>query len=1003
MLGLSVMIYPRKGSAFRVADSLWMVASFGLTHGIHEWIELFFLIRPESAGRFIRNIDLALHAGSYCFLILFGARIITAIRPELRLLKSLAVAFPLLWGALLLLSPELSTATSVWTRYLLGFPGALLSAYAFLLQEDVISAKHPSAGPLLKTVAGAFLGYALLAGLAVPDAEFFPASLFNYSFFTNTLGVPVQVLRTACAVVMTYGMIRVLAVFDWETKAELRRSRDALERAYLDVDEKVRERTAALMLTSSRLQREILEHGRSENDLKLFRSLMNQSNDAIFIIEVETGRVLNANERAGTTLQYSCDELLKLHVFDYALNVTDIASWQRCARKIEEQGHFYFETMQRRKDGELLPVEVSARFILHDGKKYIVSIARDISERRRAQTALEKWADIFTCTKIGVVIIGPSGKTLDMMNPAFASMHGYDVEELSGRPIEDIVAPEKRVGLPQQMEMIRRQKHVVYDAVNLRKDGTQFPVQIDATVMSEGNGEVLYYIVNVVDISDRKQVEEVLRYSSRQWRTTFDAMQDMLFLLDSAGKIKRCNQSALQYLKRPMEDIIGQSCCDLIHGRSQRNRACLLQRVLDGGKREREILQLGEVWFDVIVDPLLSESGDVVGAVHLMHDITDAKKMEAELMKAQKLESIGVLAGGIAHDFNNILTGIMGNISLALLDHDIGGNTRKRLGEADKACERAKDLTQRLLTFASGGAPIKRIMPVTDIVKDTVALALTGSAVRAEFSLPEEQYLTEIDEGQMRQVIHNITTNAVEAMPSGGIVQVTCQRATSSAGLTLPAAADVFVRITIRDEGPGIPQENLANIFDPFFTTKQKRSGLGLATSYSIIKNHGGSLAVESEPGQGTAFHIYLPVRLENQAREAGTSASAPLGKILIMDDEKIIRDVAAEMLSRTGYEVMTVEDGIEAVRLYGDAMKRAQPFHVVILDLTVPGGMGGAETVAKLLELDGRVKAIVSSGYAKDPIMSHYRDYGFSGVVAKPYKIDDLVRTIKGLMDPSE
>lgn len=387
--------------------------------------------------------------------------------------------------------------------------------------------------------------------------------------------------------------------------------------------------------------------------------------------------------------------------------------------------------------------------------------------------------------------------------------------------------------------------------------------------------------------------------------------------------------------------------------------------------------------------------------MHIMHDITDNKRMEAELIKTQKLESIGILAGGIAHDFNNLLTGIMGNISLTLLSEEITPAAWKRMTEAEHACVRAKDLTQRLLTFSTGGTPVKRIAQLGEVLKETVSLSLAGSSVKAEFLLPEEEYLIEIDEGQMRQVIQNITMNAVDAMPQGGTIFVSCEQVSGETDRNVPAGAELFLRMTIRDEGHGIPSKDLMNIFDPFFTLKKNRSGLGLSTSYSIVKSHGGSIVAESQPGQGAAFHIYLPAHRHQETSPDGGIAKTSQGRVLIMDDEKMIRDVASEILKRAGYETGVAEDGLEAVTLYWDAKKRASPFHAVILDLTIPGGMGGMETLAKLRQIDPSIRAIVSSGYAKDPIIANYREHGFSGVVAKPYNMKELIQSVRTIVNP--
>jgi PAS domain S-box-containing protein len=401
--------------------------------------------------------------------------------------------------------------------------------------------------------------------------------------------------------------------------------------------------------------------------------------------------------------------------------------------------------------------------------------------------------------------------------------------------------------------------------------------------------------------------------------------------------------------------------------------------------------------------PIKDDKGNIIGVVLVFRDITEQRKMEQELQKIQKLESIGILAGGIAHDFNNILTAILGNISLAKMEANPGDEIYERLVEAEKASLQAKNLTQQLLTFSKGGAPIKKTESITEVIKDSAEFALRGSNVKCEFFLPNDIWPVEVDKGQISQVINNLIINADQAMPGGGIIKVRVENlvVTSpplegqgwvSAEHAIPLKDGKYVKIEIEDEGIGIPKEYLPKIFDPYFTTKQKGSGLGLATSYSIIKRHDGYIAVESELGVGTTFYIYLPASSKQILTERPILGK---GRILVMDDEKVVRDVTGILLKHIGYDVEFAKDGVEAIELYKKAEESKQPFDAVIVDLTVQGGMGGEQMIKKLLEIDPNVKAIVSSGYSTDAIMSNFKQYGFSGVVAKPYRIAELSETL--------
>jgi PAS domain S-box-containing protein len=658
-LGLSIAFEAGKSSAFKITYTLWLIAAFGVLYGLSEWIDMFLLIEhsPAVIGILKTILLVTLPVSFYC-LMRFG--ILNIVQAEKRFagLKKIPIILPAVWGFVTALSNVPLLAGPIFAQYVLGLPAALLTSYALLLQiREPVPVHKPATKRLLKTSAGAFFFYAIFAGLVVPFAGFFPASVINYSLFTKVLGTPVQVFRTACALTVMYSMVSLLRIFERETKTALRESMDSLQKAYGEAEKNVRERTAELTIASSRFQHEVREHKRSEKELKFFQYFMDQSNDAIFVIEAETGRVLNLNERACTSLQYPCEELIVMHFFDYAVNVPDFTSWQRLAQKIQNLGYLYFETDLKRKDGTRLPAEISARYVIHDEKGYIVAIARDVTERKRVDAALQKWSDIFNHTKIGVVIVGPEAKTLDMMNEAFAVMHGYTVEELAGRPVGDIIGPEGRAELQRQLSTINQKGDHVFDAISKRKDGTTFPVQVDVAAVKDGDGNVLYCITNMLDISERKQVEEILRFAARQWRTTFDAMKDMVFLLDREGRIKRCNIATAVYFDKPLEEINGRNCCEFIHGTKVPAEQCPFQLMLQTKRREHNILQRGEKWFDVVVDPLLDDSGAVNGAVHIMYDVTERKQAEEQIR-----ESLGekeILLKEIHHRVKNNLQVIM--------------------------------------------------------------------------------------------------------------------------------------------------------------------------------------------------------------------------------------------------------------------------------------------------------------------------------------------------------
>jgi PAS domain S-box-containing protein len=420
----------------------------------------------------------------------------------------------------------------------------------------------------------------------------------------------------------------------------------------------------------------------------------------------------------------------------------------------------------------------------------------------------------------------------------------------------------------------------------------------------------------------------------------------------------------------------------------------------------RAIVKSGETrWVELSAVPVTWEGKPAV--LSFLTDVTERKHLDEERQRVAKLESVGLLAGGIAHDFNNILTSIMGNISLASMEAQDGSELQNSLQLAEKASQRAKDLTKQLLTFSKGGAPVTRLASLAELLKDTTGFALRGSNVKCHLSIPADLWHAEIDAGQVSQVIRNLVVNAQQSMPAGGTMDISAENLAltekQSSGRGLPLRPGNYVMISVTDHGSGIPVDHLKKIFEPFFTTRPKSSGMGLATSFSIVRQHGGHLNVESKAGSGSTFHIYLPTSVESAAaKQDKIDAASRTGKarILVMDDEKTVREIAGRMLKHIGYaDIEFATDGIEAIKLYKAAIELGNPFSMAILDLTIPGGMGGEMTIRNLLKIDPAVKAIVSSGYVDDPVMARYSEYGFSGVVAKPYTIAELRKAMQDVM----
>ncbi|MEW5801367.1 MAG: AAA family ATPase [bacterium] len=523
-----------------------------------------------------------------------------------------------------------------------------------------------------------------------------------------------------------------------------------------------------------------------------------------------------------------------------------------------------------------------------------------------------------------------------------------------------------------------------------------------------------------ISIENAYLVRDLIEHE-RSLQEMIERAPDAVVVYDRGGNIINVNQQTCESLGYSRDELLNMTMGDINPCHNQEKMAALL----DGLGRGTATFPCTHRRKDGSTFPvegrlsMIEYRGRKV-ILCLARDITVRKKIEDELQKIQKLESLGVLAGGIAHDFNNLLTTIIGNLSLVEFYAKSGDNILEIVEEIKRASHQTKYLTQQLLTFSQGGEPIKKIVPITDLLKDTIHLALSGSQAKCELSLADDLWCANIDEGQINQVINNLVINAAQAMPEGGIIRVCAENVMVGADATVGPDMIIgsrdnpdmiigsgnngdnralkkgkYIEVSIKDQGVGIQKEHLHKIFDPFFTTKPKGSGLGLAITYSIIKKHGGHITVESEAGSGATFRVYLPAAETETIKEAKDDAGEKIfrgkGKVLCMDDQPSIRNMMGKMLARLGYEVEYAQDGAEAIELYKKKRETGESFDAVIMDLTIPGGMGGKEALKKLLAIDPNAKGIVSSGYNDDPIMSEYKEYGFCGAIAKPYGIKTL------------
>ena len=539
------------------------------------------------------------------------------------------------------------------------------------------------------------------------------------------------------------------------------------------------------------------------------------------------------------------------------------------------------------------------------------------------------------------------------------------------------------------------------------KNATHKIVNSIFTPITDSHGNVTHVIVQTIDLTEIKRAEMALKQSEEKHRALIENLSEMILILDKEGVNIWNSPAVRQYGVEPGE-AIGKNALNYIHPDDKHRVAEALKEVVKNPGKVvlleglKAVGNSGRIIYLDDTFVYLPEVPGIHGIVVTCRNVTERELaeqkqsiLEAQLQQAQKLEAIGTLAGGIAHDFNNLLGVIAGNISYALSNLNKDDELCNVLLDVQESSKQAQKLTNQLLTFSKGGAPIKKISNINELIKKSAIFSIRGANVNCRFELSNDLLFSDVDEGQISQVIGNLIINANQAMPNGGTITLRTENTNIETDSGLPLFPGQYIKIIVEDQGIGISSRHLPNIFEPYFTTKQQGSGLGLATVYSIIKRHGGHIAVYSEVDKGTVFTIYLPASPEEtiEIKDKEKDRHTGQGKILIMDDQESILKMVGRILNRMGYEAAFAKDGAQAIEIYKEALSSETPFDLVILDLTVPGGMGGAKTIVELLKINPKVKAVVSSGYSNDPIMSNYEDYGFCGIAPKPYTKNQLAK----------
>ncbi len=743
----------------------------------------------------------------------------------------------------------------------------------------------------------------------------------------------------------------------------------------------------------------------SESEKK-YRTLVENVNIGIYRINVgENVKFIEVNP--AIINMFGCksrEELLSINVPDLYQNPNN---WRKLSEHILKDGsirNVEFKFMKRDGTSFIGSQSVVVFKDKNEDVLYFDGVIENISELKQIESKLHRFSKVIQDSSDAIIIYDFNGQIIAWDYGAEV-IYGWNEDEALKMNIKKLIPLEKLDRTNNFIEKLMKGKTVEpFVTERISKDGRLLYIWLTFTLLKDEEGKPYAVATTEQDITKRKIAEKGLLESEEGYRNLIESLGEGIIVANLENKIVIANPAAERIFDVNPGKLIDRKLDEFVDAK---NLTILKNQKLFKKSKwnnyEIEIIQPGgrRRLLNITVTPKFDKDLNTIGMLGVFRDITEIKRMEEDILKTDKLESIGILASGIAHDFNNILTVILGNITLAKMFLEPENKVYNRLEGAEKASLRAKDLTQQLLTFSKGGSPVKKISSISDLLTESVNFSLTGSQIKCEFFINDQLWPVEIDEGQISQVINNLMINAVQAMPDGGIIKVGAENVNIFSDNSLPLNEGKYVKVTVEDNGTGISKENLQKIFDPYFTTKEKGNGLGLSTSFSIIKKHDGFIDVESELGKGTTFNIYLPASLKKKLVSGMEEEihTVETGKILVVDDDEEIRELAELMLDKIGYDVEISKDGYEAIEMYKKSMEVGKPFDAIIMDLTIPGGMGGKEAVSKLIKIDPDVKAVISSGYSNNPIMSDYRKYGFAGVITKPYRAEELNRILTELL----
>ncbi|MCD4701861.1 MAG: PAS domain S-box protein [Candidatus Aegiribacteria sp.] len=720
--------------------------------------------------------------------------------------------------------------------------------------------------------------------------------------------------------------------------------------------------------------------------------------------------IIEANDFLCDMVGFTKDELLRIKWSDIS-HPDDLQINESKLNQVlsGEMDGYSLEKRLIRKDGSTIFVNISSKCTRkEDGSiEHIISLVQDITERKKAEKIIRKselkYRTVVENAREYIWQIDMQGNFV-FINRYAEEMSGQKSTNLKGMTFSPAIHPDD----------LERVQTVFLDTLtgNVNEYETRIvddkgieDVLLVQTIPLYEDEEITGTLSFGRNITERRKMEEALRESEEKYRTLVEQSHDGIYIYRE-NRFLFVNDRVCELTGYSKEELYDLDVWELIHPDDRAEIEKYKINISNGIGipniyQIRVISKDGQIRFIEVSVRIITYQGEST-ILGVGRDISDQLKLDEERQKNQRLESLGIFAGGLAHDFNNFLTGILGNISLAKTMTEPGSDIYRILSNSENASNKASSLTHQLLTFAKGGVPVRENLSINELLRQSADFVLSGSNVNASYDIPCDLWTVNADKGQISQVIQNIIINADQSMLDGGVVEINARNTEIDCDTSMQLNPGKYVKIEICDSGTGISEDHISNIFDPFYSTKKKGSGLGLTTAFSIIKKHDGNIIAKSRYGIGTAIIIHLPASTDKVIGNIDKKdySETHEGRILIMDDKDIVRTTISSMLEHLGYDIESARNGDEAIEKYRRARQNGEPFKLVILDLTVPGGKGGRETIEELRKIDPDIKAIVSSGYSTDPVMAHYKEYGFMGVIMKPYTLRKIESSIREILE---